>query len=186
MNLAFGLDNGQLQVIDPLTGAQAAKPFQPPVDRGKKHVWSQPSTWRKLVRLLPPTFVANSIDWTSVRTCELISDIDIEGKVLGPLVVVDKQVGLVLSNQTEESFYTYDGSNLVKAGVTLLDGRWQAGPFQITPDQVLVQTIRKLQMFGTNSQKIWEVDFPRVYDWRLRRWSEQLVSHWRPRAARHG
>ncbi len=44
----------------------------------------------------------------------------------------------------------------------LLDGRWQAGPYTISPELVLVQTDRKLQAFGEGGKKAWEMEFPKV------------------------
>ncbi len=160
--LAVGLDNGQLMVIDPLTGATISKPFQPPVEPGKKHVWNEPvyledgkalfatDSRRKLYRL----GVGDSL--------RALSDVDLEGTPLGPAALIGKQVAIVLSNQTAESLLVFDGATLSKAGTTLLDGRWQAGPFSILPDLVLVQTDRKLQAFSENGKKSWEIPFPKV------------------------
>ena len=160
--LAIGLDNGQLLVIDPLTGATMAKPFQPPVEPGKKHKWNEAvyledskalfatDSRRKLYRL----GVGDSL--------RALSDVDLEGEPMGPAAVVGKQVAVVLSNQTAESILVFDNATLAKGGKTLLDGRWQAGPFSVSPDLVMVQTDRKLQAFGEDGKKAWEMPFPKV------------------------
>ncbi len=56
----------------------------------------------------------------------------------------------------------YDSATLAKEGTTLIDGRWQAGPFPISDELVLVQSDRKLQAFGPNGKKAWEMPFPKV------------------------
>lgn len=81
---------------------------------------------------------------------------------MGPASLLGKQIAVVLSNQTAENLYIFDSATLAKAGSTLLDGRWQAGPFTISPDLVLVQTDRKLQAFGEGGKKAWEIPFPKV------------------------
>ena len=126
LELAVGLDNGQLMVIDPVTGATLAKPFQPPVEPGKKHIWNEPvyleeskalfatDSRRKLYRL----GVGDSL--------RALSDVDLEGTPLGSAAVVGKQIAVVLSNQTAESLLVFDSATLSKSGKTVLDGRWQA------------------------------------------------------------
>ncbi len=162
MGMAVGLDNGQLLVVDPLTGTTIAKPFQPPVEPGKKHVWNEPvyldetkslfatDSRRKLYRL----GVGDSL--------RALSDVDLEGTPMGPAALVGKQIAIVLSTQTSESLLVFENATLAKAGNVLLDGRWQAGPYTISPELVLVQTDRKLQAFGEGGKKAWEMEFPKV------------------------
>lgn len=160
--LAVGLDNGQLLVIDPLTGSTLAKPFQPPVEPGKKHSWNEP-VYNKEVKALFATDSRRKLYRLGVGdSLRVLSDIDLEGTPMGPAALVGNQVAIVLSNQTAESLLVFDSATLSKEGTTLLDGRWQAGPFTISPGLVLVQTDRKLQAFGEGGKKAWEMPFPKV------------------------
>ena len=161
-NIALGLNNGQLVVINPTNGAQVGTPFQAPVEPGRAHVWQQPvyasdsrtifaaDNRRKLYRLA----VGENL--------RSMTEADIEGTVVGGLAVQGKQVAAVVSNQAEESLFLFDGTTLKKTGSTTLDGRWQAGPFSLGADGLLVQTDRKLQAFGADAKKRWEIDFPRL------------------------
>ena len=161
-SLAFGLDNGQLVVIDPTNGAPVATPFQPPVEPGQKHRWNQP-VYSDAARMLYATDSRRKLYRIAVsESLKALSDVDIEGTVMGPLATVGQQVVLVLSNQTDETLMVMDGNSLTKAGSTALDGRWQSGPYALDADSVVVQTDRKLQAFGSSGAKRWEIDFQRV------------------------
>ncbi len=81
---------------------------------------------------------------------------------MGPAAVIGKSVAVVLNKQTEDSLVMYESTSLSRSGAASLDGRWQAGPFPIAGDAILVQTDRKLQAFGEGVKKIWEIEFPRV------------------------
>ncbi len=160
--LAVGLDNGQLMVIDPLTGTTLAKPFQPPVEPGKKHVWNEP-VYLDEAKALFATDSRRKLYRLGVgESLRALSDVDLDGTPMGPAALIGKQVAIVVSTQTSESLLAFDSATLAKAGTTLLDGRWQAGPFRISPDLVLVQTDRKLQAFGEGGKKAWELAFPKV------------------------
>ena len=160
--LAVGLDNGQLLVVDPLTGATLAKPFQPPVEPGKKHVWNEP-VYLEATKSLFATDSRRKLYRLGVGdSLRVLSDVDLEGTPLGPAALVGDQIAIVLSNQTAENLLIFDNATLAKGGMTLLDGRWQSGPYTISPTMVLVQTDRKLQAFGEGGKKAWEMNFPKV------------------------
>lgn len=160
--VAVGLDDGQLLVVDPLTGTTLSKPFQPPVEPGKKHVWNE-AVYLDEAKALFATDSRRKLYRVGVgESLRVLSDVDLEGTPMGPASLLGKQIAVVLSNQTAENLYIFDSATLAKAGSTLLDGRWQAGPFTISPDLVLVQTDRKLQAFGEGGKKAWEIPFPKV------------------------
>ncbi len=161
-DLAFGLDNGQLMVIKPTNGASSISPFQPPVEPGSKHRWSQPAYNAELKTLYATDIRRKLYRLSTSGALRSLSDVDVDGTVVGPLAVVDKQVALVMSNSSDERLMVYDGTTLEKAGQTPLDGRWSSGPYSIAPDRILVQTERKLEVFGTNGEKQWSIDFPKV------------------------
>lgn len=161
-SVAFGLDNGQLQIIDPTSGSSVVNPFQPPVEPGKKHAWNQPVYLDEGRALFAADSRRKLYRFAVGDTLRALSDIDLEGSVVGPLALVGKQVALVLSNQTDESVLTFDGTTLAKSGSAPLDGRWQSGPFNIDAERILVQTDRKLQAFGTDGSALWSIDFPNV------------------------
>lgn len=161
-NVAFGLDNGQLVLINPTNGSQVATPFQPPVEPGAKYKWNQPVYLESSKTLFAADGRRKLYRLAVGPALRMLSEIDVEGTVVGPLGVVGNQVAAVVSNQTEESLMLFDGTSLEKAGRGALDGRWQAGPFALSADTVLVQTERKLQAFGPGGEKRWEIDFPHV------------------------
>lgn len=161
-SVAFGLDNGQLVIIDPSTGASVSNPFQPPVEPGKKHAWNQPVYWDEGRALFAADSRRKLYRFAVAETLRALSDVDLEGSVVGPLALTGKHVALVLTNQTDESLLAFDTTSLTKTGTTALDGRWQSGPFGIDSDHVLVQTDRKLQAFGPGASLVWSVDFPSV------------------------
>jgi hypothetical protein len=96
------------------------------------------------------------------ETLRSLTEVDIDGTAVGPLAMLGTQVAAVVTNQSDESLLVFDGTSLAKVGSTALDGRWQAGPFALDAETVLVQTERKLQAFGAAAAKRWEIEFPRV------------------------
>lgn len=161
-NVAFGLDNGQLVIVNPTNGSQVATPFQPPVEPGEKHRWNQPVYMESSKTLFAADSRRRLYRLAVGPALRMLSEVDIEGTVVGPLGLVGNQVVAVVTNQTDESLMVFDGTSLEKAGQTPLDGRWQAGPFAVDGETVLVQTERKLQAFGPGGEKRWELDFPHV------------------------
>ncbi|MGN6136774.1 MAG: outer membrane protein assembly factor BamB family protein [Aureliella sp.] len=161
-SLAFGLDNGQMVLIDPTNGAHVATPFQPPVEPGRKHKWNQPVFLEETNTLFATDSRRKLYRIAVAQTLRSLADVDIEGSVLGPLATVGTQVVAVLSNQTDERLLVLDGTSLAKVATPALDGRWLSGPFPLSHDAIVVQTDRKLQAFGVGGAKLWEIDFPRV------------------------
>ncbi len=156
-NLAVGLDNGQMVLIDPSNGTMAAAPYQPPMQPGKKVRWNQ-------ALLLGDTLIVSSDLQKLVRlgigdSLSVLTEVDLESPLSGPLAALGKQVCGVQASPAGDSLVVFDSTSLKKLGNVALDGRLVSGPFPHAGG-VILQTNTKLMGISAEAAVSWSIDFP--------------------------
>lgn len=156
---AVGLDNGQLVLIDPVNGAPAAKPYQPPVQPGTKFRWVQP-VYIEDSKTLVAAHDANRLLRLGVgESLRMLSEVPLEQPMVGALVALGNRVFGIEASQVADKLLSFDSTNLNKLGEVELQGRLVSGPYSVDGN-IYLQTEGGLHAYSAEHRKLWSIEFP--------------------------
>jgi outer membrane protein assembly factor BamB len=156
---AIGLDNGQLSLFDPSNGAPVADPYQPPMQPGVKMAWNQPAYLADSKTLVAANDSQKLVRLGVGDSLRLLSEVDLENRLVGPLVALDAKVFAVEAAPSADNVVDFNSTSLAKGSSLPLEGRWVSGPF-LAEGMVIVQVEEKIQAISAENQQLWAIDFP--------------------------
>ncbi|MFO1066708.1 MAG: PQQ-binding-like beta-propeller repeat protein [Pirellulales bacterium] len=160
-NFVVGLDNGQLALVDPASGAYAAAPFQPPVEPTKSVAWARPVYFPGKQMLIATGNMQKIYRIGVGESLRSLLDVDIEKPVIGPLAKVGTSVLAVIPEPGQDNLVAIDSESLNRGKPVMLDGRWIAGPFAVSDKLAFIQTDKSLSAVGPDASIIWSIELPK-------------------------
>lgn len=158
-HFAVGLDNGQLVLIDPSSGALAANSYQQTIVPGQKVNWNRPVYFPSSKNLVVASNAQKIVRLGIGKSLRVLSEADLESAISGPLCAIGTKVAAVESTKSGDTLLTFDSTSLKRGDSLPLAGRLVSGPFSIGQD-CIIQTTAKLMRVDANAKSVWELDFP--------------------------
>lgn len=157
--LAVGLDNGQVVLIDSSNGSQLGAPYQPAMRAGQAVVWNRPVYFEDSKTLVIASDLQKLVRLSVGDGFRPLSEVDLEVPLVGPLVRVGDQVGGIESSSSGDVLRLFDPSDLAAGASLPLLGRRISGPYAVT-DGCLIQTDSHLQFVAPDGRQLWALEFP--------------------------
>ncbi len=152
--LGVGLANGQFVLVDPSSGSLQGAPYQPELEPGQQVIWNAPVYLPESKTLIIASNLSKMARLSASGSLRMLSEVDLESPLVGPLCRMGDSVGGVLANTTGDSLVLFDAKNLKASPPQALPGRWMAGPFPVDGG-CLVQTDAGVSMFDETATLVW-------------------------------
>jgi outer membrane protein assembly factor BamB len=160
-NLAIGLDNGQLVLIDPTNGSQVASPYQPPLEPGRKIRWNAPAYLASTQTLIVSSDLQKLVRLSVGDSLRPLGEVTLESPLVGPIVAVGNGVCAVETTTAGDNLKFFDATSLKSEAGRSLNGRAIFGPLA-TADGCIVQTQTHLVAFSSDGKQVWAIDYPNI------------------------
>lgn len=157
--LAVGLNNGQLVIVNPANGTITTAPYQPAMPAGKKVKWNRPVYLESNQTLVVSSDLQKLVRLSTGDALRPLTEIDLENPLVGPLVSLGNRVFAVESTKAADTLLGFNSLGLEKESSATLDGRLIAGPYSVGELGIL-QTDRKVVAFNAKGDVAWSFDFP--------------------------
>lgn len=157
--LVVGLDNGQLVMFDPNTGAVVGTPYQPALKPNAKVVWNRPVYLAASKSIIVANDSKRIVRLDAREGLRQLSEESREFPLVGPLAVVGDSIAAVQAATGADELLTFNATSLTAGRAVALDSKLVAGPFSGSKVGVL-QTEKSLVGFGEDGAIQWSCPFP--------------------------
>lgn len=157
--IVVGLDNGQLVMFDPITGALLGSPYQPALKPNARVKWNKPVFLPDNKSLIVASDLNRIVRLDAKDTLRQLSEETLESSLIGPLALIGNTVVGVRGGGSGDELVTFNATSLAQSKGFALEGKLVAGPFS-GAETGLIQSSRKLSAITAEGKTAWSVDFP--------------------------
>ncbi len=153
--IVIPMNNGQLIAVDPATGRTIGTPVQPPMEPGKKTVWSTPCLLADQRTLVAANSDKKLVRVSTGKQFSRLNEVQTAYQVIGQLAALENLVIVPTLGDQSSYLEIYDGVDLSRKATVAIDGRISWGVQQVDALAICYTQTEGLIAVDSKGERVW-------------------------------